>query len=94
MAEHPPRRWLLDAMTAFFAIAGVVLAANALSMLWTLNSGGGPGDVLSIVDGPLTLRAALFHLAMGVVFAWTPVSMRANIRRRFAAADRGEDAKP
>ena len=48
-------------------LASVVLAANAVSMLWFLNSGSGPGDFLSVGSEPLTLRSALFHLAVGAV---------------------------
>jgi hypothetical protein len=92
MTARPPRHVLLDAITAFFVLAGGVLAANALSMVWWLNSGDGPGDFLSVADEPLTMRAALFHLAVGAVFAWTPITMRANIRRRIAAGARNEDA--
>jgi hypothetical protein len=98
MVAEPPKRWLLDAITVFFVLAGVLLAVNALSMGWQLLGGGGPGDFLSIVGDPPTLRDALFHFAVGAVFAWTPITMRANIKRRFAAAaaltDSNRDAKP
>jgi hypothetical protein len=94
MAADPPKRWLLDAITTFFVLAGVLLAANALSMAWHLHAGAGPGDFLSIVDGVPTFRDALFHFAVGAVFAWTPFTMRANIKRRFAAAAENGDAKP